>query len=178
MLLKEYVQPGYNGGGAQGGQALIHIICGEINSGKTAKLKSIYDAEKKGDGFIARKVFRDSLFTGYEIVRLSTGESVVQSLKSEFFPQHETPVYTRGPYSFFREGFSFADDIIDEIIIKGISPAFIDEIGPIELQGGGHHNRFEKLIRTDRAIYFTVRDWCLEKVISFYSIKNYNLINV
>lgn len=103
---------------------------------------------------------------------------MVQSLKSELFPQNETPVCTRGPYSFFREGFSFADDIIDEIIIKGISPVFIDEIGPIELQGGGHHDRFKKLIGTDRTIYFTVRDWCLEKVISFYSIKNYSMINV
>ena len=88
------------------------------------------------------------------------------------------PLCTRGPFSFFSEGFSFADNIIDEIILNGTSPVFIDEIGPIELQGMGHHHRFQKLIKTESTIYFTVRDWCLEKVISLYSISNYRLINV
>ncbi|HPS59393.1 MAG TPA: nucleoside-triphosphatase [Spirochaetota bacterium] len=157
---------------------MINIICGKKDTGKTAKIKSIYMEERNGDGFITQKIFTGSTFCGYEIIRLSTGESVRQSLKSGLFPCHETPLYTRGPFSFFRDGFSFADRIIDDIILKEISPVFIDEIGPIELQGKGHHDCFEKLIKTDRTIYFTVRDWCLDQVISSFSLEKYNLIRL
>ena len=65
---------------------MIYIICGEYNQGKTAKIKSIYLEQKEGDGFITQKIFRNSIFCGYEIVRLSTGETVTQSLKTELFP--------------------------------------------------------------------------------------------
>lgn len=155
---------------------MINIVCGEINSGKTAKIESIYAKEKNGDGFITRKIFRDSLFIGYEIVRLSSGESKIQSLKNELFPPGELPACARGPYTFFKEGFSFADAIVDDIIRKGISPVFIDEIGPIELQGKGHCSCFKKVLQTDCVIYFAVRDWCLEQAVRSFSIKEYNLI--
>jgi nucleoside-triphosphatase THEP1 len=157
---------------------MIYIICGEFNSGKTAKIKSIYLKNKKGDGFITEKIYRDSIFYGYETVRLSTGEAVIQSLKSGFFPHLEIPLYTKGEYSFFREGFAFADMVIDDIILKGTCPVFIDEIGPLELQGKGFNELFKKIIHTDRTIYFTVRNYCLEKVISIYSLEKYSLIRV
>ena len=125
---------------------MIYIICGKINQGKTAKIKSIYLKEKEGDGFITQKIFRDSLFCGYEIIRLSTGESCVHSLKSELFPLQESPLYTRGTFSFFAEGFLFAERIIDDMMLKGTNPVFIDEIGPLELSGKGYCNSFKKII--------------------------------
>ena len=157
---------------------MINIICGKKNRGKTAKIESIYAEEKQGDGFITRKIFRGPTFCGYKITRLSTGESMAQSLKSELFPSGEVPLYTRGPFAFFREGFAFADQIINEIILNRTSPVFIDEIGPLELQGKGHHECFKKIIQTERTIYFTVRDWCLDEVISFYSMRKYSIIRV
>ena len=160
------------------GSDMINIICGAINSGKTARIESIYAEEKKGDGFITRKIFSDSQFRGYEIMRLSSGESRIQSLKTELFPADEVPVCTRGPYSFFKSGFDFADGIIDDIILKETSPVFIDEIGPIELQGKGHSDRFKKILQTDVTVYFTVRDWCLEQVLLSFSIEKYNLIRI
>jgi len=157
---------------------MINIICGAINSGKTSGIESIYAEEKNGDGFITRKVFRDSLFRGYEIMRLSSGESKIQSLKTGLFPPNEVPACTRGPYSFFKAGFDFADAVIDDIILKGVNPVFIDEIGPIELQGKGHCDCFKKILQTDRTVYFTVRDWCFEQVILSFSIEKYNLIKI
>ena len=157
---------------------MIYIICGEFNSGKTAKIKSIYLKDKRGDGFITEKMYRDSVFYGYETVRLSTGESVIQSLKSEFFPALEIPLYTKGAFSFFSEGFTFADAVIDDVILKETCPVFIDEIGPLELQGKGFNELFKKIITTDRTIYFTVRNYCLEKVISLYSLEKYSLIRI
>ncbi len=157
---------------------MIYIICGENNQGKTSKIKSIYLEKNEGDGFITQKIFRDSFFCGYEILRLSTGESVVQSLKTELFPLHEFPLYTRGAFSFFKEGFDFADYIIADILLKKINPVFIDEIGPLELDGKGIHNSFNKILGTDRTIYLTVRNHCFEKVVSSYSLEKYNLIRI
>jgi len=157
---------------------MINIICGDRNSGKTGKIKSIYDEVKAGDGFITRKIFRDSVFYGYEIVRLSTSESIRQSLRSEFFPVDKSPMYTFGPFSFFHEGFEFADSIIDDLIMKEINPVFIDEIGPLELEEKGHYNCFQKILESERTVYFTVRIRCLENIISFFNLKNYSVINV
>lgn len=157
---------------------MINIISGENNQGKTARIRSIYASGNTGDGFITRKIFSGPEFCGYEIVRLSTGESRIQSLKSELFPPAELPLYKRGSFAFFKEGFAFADSIIDDILLKGACPVFIDEIGPLELHGKGHHDSLVKVLDSDRELYFTVRNWCLEKVISFYSLENYTLIRI
>jgi len=157
---------------------MIFIISGKQNQGKTKKIKSIYLEEKKGDGFITQKIFRDSAFYGYEIIRLSTGESRIQSVKSELFPDGISPLYRCGAYSFYSDGFSFADSVIDDIISKGTNPVFIDEIGPLELEGRGHYNCLIKILNSSRTVYFTIRNSCLENVIKSFSIKDYSLIEI
>lgn len=157
---------------------MIHIICGENNQGKTTKIKSIYAEETKGDGFITQKIFRDSIFCGYKITRLSTGESVTLSLKTELFPLVDNSLYTNGSFSFYEGGFDFADSVIDDIISRQISPVFIDEIGPLELKGKGVHDSFKKLLETGTDIFFTVRNHLLERTVSQYGIKNYSLIRL
>ncbi|HOP62315.1 MAG TPA: nucleoside-triphosphatase [Spirochaetota bacterium] len=157
---------------------MINIICGEINQGKTAKINSIYAEQRNGDGFISKKIFRESDFQGYEITRLSTGETVPLSLKTGLFPPDKIPLYTCGTFSFYEEGFVFADSIIDDILRNNISPVFIDEIGPLELEGKGFCNSLKKIINTERTIYFTVRAHCLDRVISHFSIKEYTLIKI
>jgi len=155
---------------------MIYIISGGNNSGKTAKIKSIYAEEKNGDGFVTEKIIRNSLLCGYEIRRLSTGESVMLSLKTALFPLDDDPLCTSGPFSFYGEGFDFAGSIVDDIIFNKISPVFIDEIGPLELKGKGLCDSFRKILKADMTIYFTVRNHCLEKVISYFSIENYIMI--
>lgn len=157
---------------------MITIICGENNRGKTAKIKSIYAEDMKGDGFITEKIFSNSIFCGYKITRLSTGESVTQSFKTEFFPLDENVLYTCGSLTFKQDGFDFAESIIHDIIDKRISPVFIDEIGPLELKGKGIHDSFKKILRTDGAVYFTVRKHCFERAVRTFSVEKYTLINI
>jgi len=157
---------------------MINIICGETDQGKTGKIESIYSQKKEGDGFITIKIFRGPLFCGYEIIRLSTGESSIHSVKSELFPHNSEPLYKCGAYSFHSEGFTFADCVIDEIITRKTEPVFIDEIGPLELAGKGHHDCFQKILQNCDTVYFTVRNRSLEDVIKFFSIQNYSIIRV
>lgn len=157
---------------------MINIICGENNQGKTKKLKSIYADKKEGDGFVAQKIFIDSTFCGYELVRLSTGESVPQALIENLFPEKETPIYKQGSFLFFKESFVFADSVIKEVIKNNINPVFIDEIGPLELRKKGYHKSFIKILKENRTIYITVRNTLVNDIIDFYSIKDYSLIEV
>lgn len=157
---------------------MIHIICGENNQGKTQKIKSIYNSKREGDGFIAQKIFRDSMFYGYELIRLSTEESVIQAMVENFFPEKETPIYKQGSFLFFKESFIFSDSIIEEIISNNTNPVFIDEIGPLELRKEGYHKSLKKIFKEDRTIYITVRNKLVFDIIDFYSIKDYSLIKV
>lgn len=157
---------------------MIYIICGEINQGKTAKLKSVYEENLQGDGFVTEKIFADSIFCGYKITRLTSGDSEILSLKSEFSPLNDTTLYTKGSFSFFEKGFIFASSILDDIINNNIAPAFIDEIGTIELSGKGFHDSFNKILLTDKTVYITVRNRFVESVISHFSLKNYTLIKI
>ncbi|MBN2382278.1 hypothetical protein JXQ70_05290 [bacterium] len=156
---------------------MIHILCGERNQGKTTALKRLY-REKNGDGFIAQKVFRDTQFYGYELMRLSTDESVLLSVKSQYFPVEEKPRYVQGEFSFFEEGFRFAEVIINDIIKRGISPVFIDEIGALELEGKGHCESFRKILTENRTIYISMRTGYLEQIVSFFGLKEYRVITL
>ncbi len=157
---------------------MIYIICGESNQGKTARIKSIYTEHLEGDGFITEKIFRNSIFCGYKITRLSTGESEILSLRTEFFPLNDTPLYRKGSFSFYGKGFIFSNSIIDNIVLGNISPAFIDEIGPLEVQGEGVHDSFKKLLETGTDIFFTVRNHLLKRTVSLFGIKNYSLLRL
>ncbi|HOP30739.1 MAG TPA: nucleoside-triphosphatase [Spirochaetota bacterium] len=157
---------------------MIYIICGELNQGKTAKIKSIYEENMHGDGFVTEKIITDSIFCGYKVKRITTGDSEILLLRTEFFPLDETPFFTKGSFSFYEKGFIFASSIIDDIIINDTGPVFIDEIGAIELAGKGLHDSFRKILHTDKTIYITVRNCFVKDVISFFSLKKFTLIRI
>ena len=58
------------------------------------------------------------------------------------------------------------------------TPVFIDEIGPLELDGNGFFAGFKKILRTQRDVYITVRNHCVEDVINKFNIRNYTIIMV
>lgn len=157
---------------------MVYIICGELNQGKTARIKSVYEENMQGDGFITEKIITNSIFCGYKVTRLTTGDSETLLLRTEFFPLDDTPLFTKGSFSFYEKGFIFASSIIDDMIINNTGPAFIDEIGAIELAGKGLHDSLRKILQTDKTIYITVRNCFVKDVISFFSLKKFTLIRI
>ncbi|MFC2146661.1 nucleoside-triphosphatase, partial [Acidobacteriota bacterium] len=127
---------------------MIYIITGGIDEGKTREIEAIYRQIKKGDGWISKKVFLNKEFAGYEIQRLSTNEKLPLAYKKEYVPPGWDEIYSIGPFLFSKQAFEFAGKIIDEIIEKNINPVFIDEIGPLELQGKGFYPMLEKILKT------------------------------
>jgi len=158
---------------------MVYIIQGEINQGKTQAILSIYNRDKQGDGFVSKKMFINQIdFIGYEIVRLSTGEKMPLAYKSQHVPPHWDEINRCGPFSFSKAAFMFAEHIIDDIIDRHIDPVYIDEIGPLELNGNGFFAILGKILKSQRNVYITVRNHCVTDVINKFNIRNYKIIKV
>jgi nucleoside-triphosphatase THEP1 len=156
---------------------MVYIIQGEINQGKTQEILSIYNRDKQGDGFVSKKIFINQTdFIGYEIVRLSTGEKMPLAYKSQHVPPHWEKIDQCGPFSFSKAAFVFAEHIIDDIIARHIDPVFIDEIGPLELDGNGFFAILEKILKAKKDVYITVRNHCVKDVINKFNIQDYKMI--
>lgn len=157
---------------------MIYIVTGSINSGKTTKLLSIYKELKTGDGFILPKVYIQGNYAGQQIIRLSTGVNKPFSFKKEYVPVCWNEKHCYDVYSFSQEGFDFAYSIAQDIIHSYISPVFIDEIGPLELQEKGFFQLLSQLLIGNDTIYISVRETHLERIVEKFHIKDYRIIKV
>jgi nucleoside-triphosphatase THEP1 len=151
-------------------------VTGEVNSGKTARLLSIYRKLGCGDGFINAKIYRGGRFVGQRIIRLSTGESAIFSTISEFIPPDWDEVYKFGNFSFSGKGQAFARNVVYSVIERGIEPVFVDEIGPLELQKKGFYDIMSVLLGTKSEIYAVIRKSCVDSVLKEFDIKAYDII--
>lgn len=156
---------------------MVWIISGRINDGKTEKIESIFN-EKGGDGIVSKKIFRNATFIGYEIQRLSTKKRIPLA----YIKRHEIPkwdeAFTFRRFSFSSKAFLFAKDVYEEILQKNVSPIYIDEIGPIELNNQGFAIFLKKAIESKRELYLTVRKWLVSEIIEIFGISDYQIIDL
>lgn len=157
---------------------MIVIITGKIDSGKTTKLVSVYNESNSGDGFIIKKVYKQENHIGQDILRLSTWTRKPFSLMKSLVPQHWDEALCYGPYSFSAQGFSFANSIITDALQMNSEPLYIDEIGPLELQGKGFSDILTLALASRKSLYITVRETCLHAVTEKFDIHQYEVMYV
>lgn len=155
---------------------MIYIISGAIDSGKSQKIAMIYQNSKKGDGWISRKIYLKNKFIGYELERLSTGDKVPFAFFKDYLPMDLEISFTYGPFYFSKKGLEFAIKISKNIIKENIDPVYIDEVGPLELNGKGFHSILTNILRTGKDIYLVIRTHCVEEVLKKYEIKEYQIL--
>ncbi|KOF57561.1 hypothetical protein AGR56_14535 [Clostridium sp. DMHC 10] len=153
---------------------MINIITGSVNSGKSTKLVNIYKNLGKGDGFFNKKIYNENFYIGQKIVRLSSGESVIWSLKGKL-PNCWQEEYSYETYSFSRAALKFAEQIINSLLASE-EPIFIDGIGPLELQNKGFHKLFQRCLTLNKELYVVIRKSCVKMIICKYNIKDYKII--
>lgn len=154
---------------------MIYIITGEINSGKSTYLLSLFHQIKTGDGFCNRKVFSGKTYIGQEIIHLSTGHTCPFSYRSDYIPKDWDELFTYQDYSFSRSGIQFCRDIINNQL-NNTQPCYIDEIGPLELAEKGLYRDFLALLKTEKDIYVVIRDRCLSDVLLKFKIDRYTIL--
>jgi nucleoside-triphosphatase THEP1 len=139
---------------------MITIVTGAIDSGKTRYLKELYDKDPTGDGIISLKYFKDGCFRGYDILHLKSGEKKEFIRLKTNLPVDWNEQCQFGKYSFSKQGFTFAENVLNEI---KDGPIYIDEIGPLEIvDKKGFYNTVKKMIYKEIDLYLTVRTTLLD----------------
>lgn len=157
---------------------MIYLITGAVNQGKSTRLLSIYRSLKIGEGFYNRKIYRGDTIVGQEIVDLATGESKLFSYREGYIPRNWDEECRYQSFSFSRAGLDFGREIIRNALDSAIGPIFLDEIGPLELEGKGFCKIFMRLLAAPVEMYIVVRIDCLKDVVKKFLVKNYREINI
>lgn len=145
-------------------QARCRIITGERDAGKTTRLLEMVSACSCPQGFACVK-YQD----GYLLRNLSSGE--------ERLFMSSSPVFTGriGRWFYDEDLFRKANSILEKID-KGT--VFIDEIGRLELSGGGFAPSLEVLLHKEAELTITVRRSFLQQVMEAFGISEAEIIEV
>lgn len=148
---------------------MVYIISGPIDSGKSTRMAAFYQNchRCQADGLISRKIYMGSTFIGYELIRLSNGETRLLALLARHYLGQFEERFNYGHYVFSRSAFAFGEQALEEMLEDGnIKYIFLDEIGPIELEGRGFWRVFQRLLKSDKHLFIVVRSECLIPVLS------------
>lgn len=157
---------------------MIKIITGKVNSGKTTEMIRRYEASHLGDGFVALKKMEGNDVYGYSIRCLNNGNSLMWMIHQAHYHDDFINHGKFGPYYLNLDVLRLMEDDVDDFLEKGTSPIYLDEIGVLELNGGGYHNILKKLLASGLDIVIAVREDLVKPVANYFAIKDYELIEV
>jgi nucleoside-triphosphatase THEP1 len=157
----------------------VFLVTGGMNAGKTKKMAEIYEQCPGGDGFLSRKIYSTAgSLMGYELVRLSSREKMPLAYKTEYVPVGFDEIYRYGPFLFSGRALVFATGIMNELMNSERTALFMDEIGPLELQGKGFARLLAEALNTGKDLYLTVRTQCVTAVIDQFKMERVELIEL
>jgi len=157
-------------------KAAIAIITGEKSSGKTKFLTETATTLRENGidvgGVYTKKIRENDEITAYLIVNVATGEEYPFLQKNEL--ESELRI---GAFSIDAEGLEFGK----KNIVKSFDSRvlMIDEIGKLEMSGGGWHNELN-LLPLEKQLYIllSIRQEFVEDVIEKWSLHPAAIYNV
>lgn len=155
---------------------MVHIVTGKINSGKSTIITSLYNKQKKGDGFVSVKRMLQDKVHSYEIMKLSDSSKKLFVIRDEFLIDDVETSCQIGPYLFIKETLEYVETEIKNMIQNGVSPIYLDEIGQLEIYDQCFHHIFKEIIASNTECYITVREDLIERIIDKYKIKEVDVI--
>lgn len=160
---------------------MIRIVSGPIDGGKTARMEKLSKACPPGTaaGFISRKLYVGGEFTGYELYSLADGHTALLAMLESRYDGRFEHCFKFDRFVFAPAGFEFGTAIIAGLLAEGFTgEIFIDEIGPLELQGQGFAPILRQALQRGAELTISVRDNCREAVLAGFDIRHYRLIEV
>ncbi len=159
---------------------MINIVTGSRNEGKSSKIKEIF--AQKGEnawGFCSRKIKEAGNITGYKLRNMRTGEEYnLAQLSSLPLPDDWGESFNHGKFTFSKAGFRKAWTIFNEAEKNSAKSFFIDEVGKIELNGGGHAPLLYKALKSKMDLYIAIRDIYVEEASKIFNFGNFKIIDV
>jgi len=95
-------------------------------------------------GFFQRGVFDNGFKAGYDLVRVKDGQSVPLARRPD----------SDSPWEFDEQVFDHAA----EMVKGGADTIILDEIGPLELSGGGHAKTLQAALKMHSNVIIVVRE--------------------
>lgn len=168
---------------------MVTIITGKMNTGKTTRMHQLFhemaqskEQKDKGimdfsvDGFIAVKEMDGSIVRGYKAHQLSTGYELDMIIREDYLKGDESVAYRLGPYCFLAQAFKWMDACIKDLIGFGAKAIFLDEVGQLELSGGGYDKSIRKVLQSRSHLFISVREDLIPAITEHYHIKKYQIL--
>jgi len=161
------------------GRELI-VVTGAIDSGKTSWCSSFSDAHRDFDGLLLRKVFQGDRRIGYDAVRLCSRAIIPFSRLKREEPPGWHAAEAVGPFTISEEGRQAANRWLLEALDSEARGLMIDEIGPLEIGGGGLAKAVRRVLedRIPRPLVLVVRRDCLVRAIAAFGLPDHRLVEV
>lgn len=155
---------------------MVTVITGPINSGKTTRIQEIYKNLKSGDGFASIKNMNGSQVEGFDLMRLSTGETKPFIRRWDEKPDGWKENCTLGPYTVSDTAVKWVNREIDKLAKSDIEAILIDEAGVLEINGKCFFKVIKTILDSGKDIFITVRDKNKNAVIEHFGIADANII--
>ncbi|MDT8400573.1 MAG: nucleoside-triphosphatase [Bacteroidales bacterium] len=154
----------------------VFIISGKKGEGKTslaAKLAGMLrENTYRVGGILTERVMDRGETSGYDLLDIEAGNKIKFLRKS-----HDDTPEKIGSYSIYPAALDLGRNILCGGSARTIT--VIDEVGRLELGGGGWSECLSLLLnRNEGIVILTVRDSLLEKVIKKWGIVNFHIINI
>ncbi len=157
----------------------VCIISGAVGEGKTSFLLELADELKnqgiKVGGFLSLRIMEDEKTTGYDLLDLRTNE------KHSFLRSNSEEKGTNriGRFTINNDGLNAGRQILAEANCNNFDVIFIDEVGKLELKGGGWANQLRKLLDSNNArIILAIRKGSEYEMLAHFQILKYEIIPV
>ncbi len=137
------------------------IVSGKIDSGKTRMLEEIVRALKKKKiavgGFLSVAEYKKNKKVAYHLKNIKTGREIPLATKKAFDTNQKI-----GNFYFNEEAFIKANEWLSDT--RAFDVVIIDEIGPLEMRGGGFCELLDGLFLDFKGILIVcVRDSILDE---------------
>jgi nucleoside-triphosphatase THEP1 len=156
---------------------MIYLITGDINTGKTTKMQELFKQNPQGDGIVCPKVFDNGRFIRYDILHLQSGKTMPFAYPADAIPENWDEQICYGKYTFSVQAFTFAETITGQSIKDHISPFFLDEIGPVELDlHEGFYSILKKILSQDMEFYISIRKSRMNDLMDYLDMEKMHTI--
>ena len=152
------------------GQVAIRpvLLVGGIGSGKTSTglrlLSLLRQSGVRVGGFLAPRVMEGDETVGYSLIDLATNAT-------HPFAGLERSDVPIGRFFVSKEGLATADRAVTAALGEA-AVVFVDEVGRLELGGGGHAPAIARLLASDVLPILLVRDELVDEVVGTFCIEN------
>lgn len=151
----------------------INILSAPIHSGKSTALKHFILQNGNCCGILCPDIDKLRCLENIETGSIMPFQKLLHDEDNDILVGH---------YVFSHQGFETAKNILNQIPIGTQKCIIVDEIGKLELDGGGLEPAFSKLLHKIKEhelnCILVIRDYLLEKAIKHFDIKHFKLLSI